>query len=349
MDLVLALEWVRDNIGQFGGNKNSVTIFGQSGGGAKCATLMAMPAAKGLFHRVWTMSGQQITGRTLAHAEQTAKEVLAKVPSVGDMPSNVSQLLTMPMDDVRKAIGGGGQRWTPLVDGFTLPRDPFYPTANDQSKDIPMVMGNTYSETRNLIGSGKLSLFSLKWEDVPKALDKNVRVFIGNMSADEIVAEYRKQYPEYSPSDVFFAASTAARSWKSMLVEADIRAAQPNSPLWVYYLRWKSPFDGGRWGAAHAFDIPLVFANSDALKQTKGVKSAEDLAESVSKMLTQFARTGDPNLRPLNGTHSIPDWPRYNLQERRSMVLDLPLEVHSDDRGWERKFFENAPYIQPGT
>jgi para-nitrobenzyl esterase len=130
-----------------------------------------------------------------------------------------------------------------------------------------------------------------------------------------------------------------------MLVESDIRAKQPKSPLWVYYLRWKSPFEGGKWGAAHAFDIPFVFANSNALKQTRGVASAEDLAEVISEALVHFARTGEPMIK------GRPDmvWPRYELTERKSMIFDTKLEIHSDDRGWERQLFKNAPYIQPGT
>jgi para-nitrobenzyl esterase len=342
LDLVLALQWVRDNIEKFGGDKGSVTIFGQSGGGAKCATLMAMPAARGLFHRVWTMSGQQITGRTMEHAVKTAEEVLAKVNGTS-ATEKLGRLLKMTMEEIRKAMGGGGQKWTPLVDGVSLPLDPFYPTANEQSKDIPMVIGNTYDETRNLIGS-KGGLFNLTWGEVSPALDRNVRQFLGDLSTHDIVDQYRKQYPKYSPSDVFFAASTAARSWKSMLVESDIRAKQPNSPLWVYYLRWKSPFEGGRWGAAHAYDIPFVFANSDSLKQTRGMAGADELGEVMSKALVHFARTGQP---AIEGSDLA--WPRYELKERRSMIFDTKLEVHSDDRGWERKFFENAPYVQPGT
>jgi para-nitrobenzyl esterase len=344
-DLILAMQWIRDNIEHFGGNKDNVLIFGQSGGGAKCATLMAQPAAKGLFHRVWTMSGQQITGRTRAHAEQTAKEVLTNAGG-NSTSEQLANLLKMSTDDLQKAMGGGGQKWAPVVDGFSLPIDPFYPTANEQSKDIPMVIGNTYDETRSLIGSGRGNNFNLTWDAVPHALESSVKAFIGNMSGEYIVTEYRKQYPQYSPSDVFFAATTAARSWKSMLVESDIRAKPPNSPTWVYYLRWKSPVEGGKWGAAHAYDIPFVFANTDAMKHTQGVQSAEALAETVSKFITNFARTGEPRL---NFERDTSVWPRYNLEDRKSMIFDENWEIHTDDRGWERKFFEKVEYIQPGT
>jgi para-nitrobenzyl esterase len=340
-DLILALKWVQDNIEKFGGEKDLVMVFGQSGGGAKCATLMAQPEAKGLFQRVWTMSGQQITGRTKAHAEQTAQEVLAKAGG-NVTATQVSTLLKLSTNDLRKAMSGGsGQKWTPVVDGFSLPINPYYPTANEQSKEIPMVIGNTYDETRNLIGSGKPALFNLTWEEVPSALEKNVKFFIGNMTGAEIVAGYRKQYPDYSPSDIFFAASTAARSWKSMLIESEVRAKQTGNQTWVYYLRYKSPYEGGKWGAAHGFDIPLVFSNPDKMKETRGDTLAQQLGDVMSRLITQFAVAGEPGL--------LPAWKPYRLEERKSLLVGRDLEIVNDDRGWERKFFEKTEYVQPGT
>ncbi|KAF2427521.1 alpha/beta-hydrolase [Tothia fuscella] len=347
-DLILALEWVRDNIEKFGGDKEKVLIFGQSGGGAKCATLMAQPAAKGLFSRVWTMSGQQITGRTMEHAVGTAEEVLRKVKlddgREGSKEEKLEKLLNMSTDELEKAMSGGsGQKWTPVVDGISLPIDPFWPVPNEQSRDIPMVIGNTYDETRTLIGSGKPNLFDLTWEEVPRELEKNVKAFIGNITGEEIVKGYRGQYPDYTSTDVFFAATTAARSWKSMVVESDVRVRQQsNSPTWVYYMKYRPPYEGGKYGAAHGFDIPLVFANSDAIPQTRGDGVADELGEAVSKILVEFASNGSPEgIRP--------DWKKYAIPERTSLIIDRELDIHADDRGWERRFFESVPYIQPGT
>ena len=341
-DLILGLKWVKDNIENFGGDPENVLIFGQSGGGAKCATLMAQPDADGLFDRVWTMSGQQITGRTKEHAEQSALEALAKVAGNGTNEEKIEKMKTMGMEELKALFVGGGNRWTPVVDSTTLPRDPFSPDAAPQSKDIPMVMGNTYGETRNLIGGSKPELFNLTWGLVPAQLEANVKQYLGNMSTTAIVEDYRKQYPSYSPSDVFFAATTAARSWKSMLVQSDVRAAQEGAGLWVYYVRWNSPYQGGKWGAPHTVDIPMVFANANGLPYTAGYKGAEVLGEVVSKALVAFARTGKPAIEGL-------EWPRYDLQTRESMIFDDILEVHQDDRGWERKYFKDAPYVQPGT
>jgi para-nitrobenzyl esterase len=337
LDLVLALQWVRDNIKEFGGDPGCVTIFGQSGGGAKCATLMAMPAARGLFHRVWTMSGQQVTGRTREHATADARKVLE---NLGLTPDRVAEIKTLPLDKVQAALRGGN--WNPVVDGRVLPRDPFAPDASPLSADIPMVLGNTHDETRNLIGGSNPALFALTWEALPAAISQNVKQFIGELSPEDIVATYRKLYPSYSASDVFFAATTAARSWKGMVQEAERRAKQ-GGPTWVYYVNWPSPSDGGKWKSPHTIDIPLVFDNPEESSYTRAAGGAPELAAAVSDALIAFARTGNPN------TKSLPAWPRFELSKRPTMLFETPPRVETDPRGAERKLFAPATYVQPGT
>jgi para-nitrobenzyl esterase len=339
LDLILALTWVRDNIAEFGGDPGCVTIFGQSGGGAKCATLMAMPAARGLFHRVWTMSGQQITGRTRKHANATARTFLEKLGLTSD---RLAELNTLPLEKLREAMRSG--EWTPVVDGTALPRDPFSPDASPLSADIPMVMGNTHDETRNLIGSSDPTLFTLTWDELPARLTKSVRQFLGDLTPEHIIAEYRRTYPDYSPSDIFFAATAAARSWKSMVVQTNARAAQPGASLWVYYLHWPSPVDGGKWRAPHTLDIPFVFDNLAQDRLTApAAGDIQPLADLMSDALLAFARTGNPN------TSRLPTWPLHDLRDRPSMIFDKTTRIENDPRGAERRLFENAPYIQPGT
>ncbi len=343
LDLVRALEWVRDNILEFGGDPDCVTIFGQSGGGAKCATLMAMPAARGLFHRVWTMSGQQVTGRTRAHATATARALLAQL---GLAPGQAGELRTLPRERLATAMAAvmGGQAWTPVVDGTVLPRDPFSPDASPLSAGIPMVLGNTFDETRTLIGRGAPELFDLPWEALPAALEKHVQPFLGKLPPARIVAEYRKLYPEYSPADVFFATTTAARSWKGMVLEADRRAKQRGAPTFAYHVTWRSPLDGGKWGAPHAIDIPLVFGNLERDPLTAGGgEDARRLSESMMEALLTFARVGDPN------NALLPAWMAYDLQYRATMLFEPSPRCADDPRGAERKLFEPVPYVQPGT
>jgi para-nitrobenzyl esterase len=341
LDLVLMLEWVRDNIAEFGGDPSRVMIFGQSGGGAKCATLMAMPAAKGLFHRVVTMSGQQLTARTQGHATESAEAVLAAIGLSRTNLEDIRDPRKVPMEKLVAAMRAG-KYFGPVLDGRALPRDPFSPDAPAISANIPMILGNVHDETRFLIGSGDPSLFSLSWEELPTRLEK-YRSFLGDLKTANIVADYRKWYPAYSAGDVFFAVTTAFRSWHGMVIESDRRAAQ-HGPTWAYNFAWKSPVDGGKWGAPHTMDIPFAFDNVKiAASMTGGGADAQKVADQVSDTFIAFARTGDPNNK------TIPHWPRYELKHRPTMIWNSVSRVEDDPRGEERKLIAQAPYIQPGT
>src|SRR6185436_7692219 len=215
LDLVFALRWVRDNIAAFGGDPDCVTLLGQSGGGAKIATLMAMPAAAGLFHRAATMSGQQLTASGPLHAAGRTRALLEKL---GVSADRTTTLATLPVAELLRAhsgtvdpyIGRGSAYMGPVLDERTLTRHPFYPDAPPQSAGVPMMIGNTHDETRGLIGRGDLKTFALTWDELPARLEAELRV---DISGAVVTAEYRRLYPRYSPADVFFAATTAGRSW----------------------------------------------------------------------------------------------------------------------------------------
>ncbi|MGE4069942.1 MAG: carboxylesterase/lipase family protein [Lysobacterales bacterium] len=338
LDLILALRWVHENIARFGGDPARVTIFGQSGGGAKCATLMAMPAARGLFQRVWTMSGQQLSGRTLAHARETTLAVLTELELT---PETLQQLESMSLAQLSAAMRPG--TWTPVVDGHALPRDPFEPAASPLSRDIPMVLGNTLDETTSLIGSADPATFDLGWEQIAPKLRQHVAAFIGDLDPAEIVSDYRRWYPNATPAQVFFSASTAARSWKGMVLESERRADQ-GGPTWIYHLNWRTPLDGGRWGAPHTLDLPLVFGNIAASPYTAAdAVAAKSLSDSMMAALLAFARDGDPNAGVL------PGWPRFELEQRQTMIFDQDTRVESDPRGQERRLFAPIRYVQPGS
>ena len=166
LDLVLALQWIHENITEFGGDASRVMVFGQSGGGGKCSTLMAMPPAKGLFHRVICMSGQLIAGTPKERATERARAVLKELAL---QPGNIDAIRTMPVAQIKEAARAGGN-YGPVTDGRSLPHDPFWPEPAALSLDVPLILGNTHDETRFLGGVPGVDLFALEWDGVVPAL-----------------------------------------------------------------------------------------------------------------------------------------------------------------------------------
>jgi para-nitrobenzyl esterase len=342
LDLILALRWVRDNIAEFGGDPDNVTVFGQSGGGAKIATLMAMPAAAGLFHRAATMSGQQVTASGPLNATLRAQAILdaLKLP-----PDRVGEIRSIAWHRIVEVLGTrdpvlpfGGVSFAPVLDERNLLRHPFYPDAPGQSAHIPMMIGNTHDETRAFLG-GDAANFKLTWEQLPAKLVPNMRV---DIQPEAVIAAYRKLYPDLSPSDLFFRITTASRSWRGAIIEAEERA-RAGSPAFVYQLDWATPKDGGRFGAPHASDIQLVFDNIAKPGATAIGPQAQTMADMMSEAFIAFARSGLPAARQL------PRWEPYDLARRQTMIFDVPARMEDDPRGAERRLFAKVPYIQAGT
>ncbi len=340
LDLVLALEWVRDNIAEFGGDPNTVMVFGQSGGGAKIATMMAMPAAKGLFHRAATMSGQQVTASGPLHATQRSETYLA---ALGVSKSNLDAIKEVPTDKLVEAlgatdpiIGSGGVYFGPVLDERTLTRHPFYPDAPAQSAGIPMMIGNTHDETRAFITDDWA--YRLTWDELPARLAADMRV---DILPSLVIDKYKAWFPGISPSDLFFLATTAARSWRAAIVEEELRA-QAGTPAFAYQVDWPSPLDRRR--AQHMIDIPLAFDNTDKEGAITGNgESARAMASIMSETFIAFARTGDPNHK------DFPLWKPYTLPNRETMVFDRPPHLENDPRGEQRRLFEKVPFVQQGT
>ena len=339
LDLVLALKWVRNNIAEFGGDASRVLIFGQSGGGAKCATLMAMPLGHGLFNRVMTMSGQQVKGASIAIAQKRTDEMLARL---GITKANLGELATMPWEKIQAAAAETSSDWLPVVDHVVLQRDPFTPDAPPLSENVPMILGNTHDETA-VAWHGTLT-----WADAPAALKNAVAIYLGPYTPEEVIAKYRTFYPDKTPMEIVTAAATAFRAWPGQVMEAERRASNPKSQprTWVYQMNWHRNAPGAR--AMHTIDIPFMFDNLDAAPGQIGstpeeIAVAQPLADAMSGMLIHYAATGDPN-------HAgLPFWPAYDLKERNTMIWDNPPHIEKDPRGEERRFAAGSPYRQPGT
>jgi para-nitrobenzyl esterase len=340
LDLILALRWIRDNVARFGGDPGRIMLFGQSGGGAKIATLMAMPAAAGLFHRAATMSGQQVTASGPLHATSRARAFLRALRA-----GSVAELLSRPIEALVEGLGaedpilGGGLYFGPVLDMRWLARHPFWPDAPPQSHLVPMILGNTRDETRGFFGPDHPKIAGLSWENLAERLGPELRV---DIHPEWVVAEYRRLFPEYTPEQTFFAATTAGRSWRGQVEEADARA-RAGARTWVYRLDFASPVDPWR-GAPHMLDIPLVFGTLDAPGSIAGTGAdSRRIAAAMTDSFIAMARDGNPN-------HAgLPDWPEYRLPERQTMIFDSVSRAEADPRRAQRELFARVPYVQPGT
>lgn len=341
LDLILALEWVKANIAAFGGDPARVMVFGQSGGGAKIATLMAMPAAKGLFYSAATMSGQQVVASGPGNAWKRTQALFAALKL---QPGDVELLRTMPAQQLIDGLAatdpviGGGLYMGPVLDMTNLPRHPFWPDAAPQSLHIPMILGNTREETRAFIDPKGPKLKGLNWDNVAARIAPEIKI---DLDVDWVVAQYRAQYPTWTPSQVFYSATTAGRSWPGQVIEADERAKAGATETWVYQLDRASPIDPQR-GAAHTDDIPYVFGTIDAPGSMSGIDaSAQTTRDAMMRAFKGLAKTGKPGL---------PNWKPYTLPERATLVVGAgTTSVVNDPRQWERELWSIGPYIQPGS
>ena len=341
LDLICALRWIRAHIGAFGGDPARIMVFGQSGGGAKIATLMAMPAAQGLFHAAATMSGQQVYAQGPGHAMQRSRAYFA---ALGIAEGDTAALAAAPIARLVEALAtpdpilGGPLYFGPVLDMRHLSRHPFWPDAAPQSLGVPMLLGNTISETRAFIDPRGPKLRGLDWSNLGARIAAEVKV---DLDPAYVVERYRAHHPEWSADEVFFAATTAGRSWIGQIIEAEARAAAGAERTWVYCLDRASPLDRLR-RAAHTDDIAYVFGTMDAPRsQWGGPYSGTDAGAQATSAALQgaFAR--------LAKTGAV-DWPPYRLPSRATWMVSETPHVEADPRGWERELWSLSPYQQPG-
>jgi len=323
MDIVQALQWVRDNITRFGGDPGTVTIFGQSGGGRKVATLLAMPSAKGLFHRAIIESGATLK---LVEKDQGTRVAAELMKTMGLDKTQVKDLQMAPVDKLMAAYFETMRRmnvdqmtmgFSPGVDGKVIPQHPVYPTASAISADVPVMLGSTRTE---LTLQSAAELFALD--------DAGMRKRIGDLlgkGAPATIEAYAKANPGASPSDLYFLIASDYRYSGPVITIADRRAALGKGPVYLYYWRWETPVDGGRLKAPHTIEIPFAFDNIQAAKRlTGGGPEAMALADKVSDAWLAFARTGNPN------TAKLPQWTKYNSTDRPTMVFNSQSAVVND-------------------
>ena len=341
LDLVAALKWVRDNVAEFGGDPANVTIFGQSGGGGKVATMMAMPDGKGLFHRAIIQSG---TYARNAHLEAMSPEVATGhahtlLAAAGLKASDARKLIELPMTTLIEAIAKAGQAekpavWRPVADGKVLPAGPSWPKAPAISASVPLMLGTTATEMSMLMGTFNPTLFDLD----EAGLRKRVSAWYAGDKLDEVINAFRARSPKASPGRIYFDIATATVFRRGAWTHADLKAEQNAAPVYLYEIDWVTPVDGGKWGSPHSMEHPFVFDNVALSESMVGTSRAEPqaMAEQISNSWIAFARSGNPN------NPAIPQWPAYTTANRTTMVFDTKSQAIKDFRDDERKLVQSA-------
>ena len=318
LDLVAALEWVRDNIARFGGDPANVTIFGQSGGGGKVSTLLAMPAAKGLFHKAVVESGSTLKQLSRDAATKNTEKVLTQLGLKRDA---VDELQKLPVEKLLAAANAsGGIRLGPVVDGKALPRDPFDPTAPEVSLDVPVMIGTAETEGSYFAAPDLLSLDEA-------TVRSRLRERLGG-DTGRIVDLFRGNRPKATPSQLYF--TILAFPTKANL-QAERKAAMGKAPAYLYLMAWKTPVQDGLRLSPHCLEIPFVFNNVWHMPELVGTgPDIQPLADRVSGAWVAFARTGNPN-------HAgIPHWPAFTANQRSTMLIDNEWKVMNDPNHEER-------------
>ena len=324
LDTLEALKWVRDNIAQFGGDPGNVTIFGQSGGGGKVCTLMAMPAARGYFHKAIVESGPTLRLGSEDRSRELAERILKRL---GIAPGDVKKLEEMPYAQLEQAssaeiaaAGGGtgprpimrtmmrGLNLSPAMDGKVVAQHPFDPAAPSSADAIPLMIGTTLNEFTN--GINHPDAFDMTQEQLSAKVEENFK----GLGA-EVLASYRGLYPSANPYQLWSVIATSGVR-QSTLTLATVKAKQ-QAAVYCYQFAWQTPVLDGRPMAFHCSELPFVFDNADLCEHmTGGGEAAHLMAKQVSQAWVNFARSGNPN-------HSgIPHWKRFDESLKTTMVFD---------------------------
>lgn len=340
MDIVAALGWVRDNIAEFGGDPARVLIFGESGGGQKISVLLAMPAARGLFHRAVIESGPGVRMNALDYATKVGDMFLAELQVKRD---RITDIQAVPLERIMAAQGAVNRRlgpfipgmitgFSPVVDGISLLQNPFDPVAPDVSADVPVLIGFNRTEM-SLFAGGNPSLFSLD----EAGLQGSVKSLVGD-NAEAVLRAFRSDYPHETPSDLYFLIATAYPTVAFTAKIAERRAALEKAATYVYEFAWETPVLGRRLKSPHTIEMPFVFDNvADPLvqKMTGTGPDVMPLAKRVSGAWAAFAATGDPN------SQGFPHWAPYSARERNVMIINTESKVERDPQREARMVIEN--------
>lgn len=347
LDLVAGLEWVRDNIAAFGGDPSCVTVFGCSGGSCKIADLLAMPAARGLFHRAALESGPAPLAQTPEVAGDLAERLLYRLGIGTDEISRlqdvaVAELVAAGHDALGgvplNSLAGHGlpfHGFAPVRDGDVLPDHPIDALAAGTAIDVPL-----------LIGTNREEVLSFGWmlagaEELPDDALRERMVPILGAHADGIVEVYRATRPAADSLELVVAIMTDCMFRVSSTRLAEARLAGGTAPVSMYEFGWAS-LDGAV-RPLHTLEVPFVFGNVGEVPAAAADPGAEEMVRTMIDAWAAFARDGVPT------TSALRDWKPYALDDRTVQRLDRDSQVENDLRGYERRAFDDVPIERLGS
>jgi len=331
LDMVAALEWVHENIAGFGGDPDNVTIMGQSGGGAKVCTLLAMPEAKGLIHRAVPLSGSTIRALDQEYSRKVGEYILKEA---GLKPSEIDQLKEIPWKEYIMLANRAAEKcaeeqgegsmmrgsFRPVADGLHLPEENFFADPEGLSTHVPMLICSTFHEWSMARDNPELENIS---EERAIEMLKERAGFRGGLgeNAHEVYDAYAEAFPEAKPVEIMIMIRS---NRKGVIRTANAKAGQ-QAPVYVAWFGWEPPLFNGRMRAQHCLDICFWYYNTDLmLTHTGGGTRPRELSEKMSGALLQFMRTGNPN------GGGLPRWPEYSVENGETMILNDVCEVQND-------------------
>lgn len=344
-DIVASLEWVKENIENFGGDPDTVTINGQSGGGGKVSTLMAMPSAAGLFKRAIVQSGSTVKLQPQENATAFGKAFAA---ALGITSRNTEKLETFSYEELLEAgsvatrVLNSSQNkssklnfrvgYSPTVDGKYVVQNPFDPEPAPFSKNVAMLIGSDLNEftyfNKNLIT--KKSMTEVR--DI-------IAERFGQENVDKYIELYRKAYPNSTEPHEMLGFDAFFRS--GVLKQGASKSKQNGKPVYMYLFKWKSPVNDGSLGACHGMELPFMFNNiENARSMTGGTKEAYVLADKISSAWINFVKTGNPN------TKNLPDWEPYDPEVGTTMVFDNECKITYNHDKELIEFLSDFPSIR---
>jgi len=336
LDLVAALEWVKANIAKFGGDPGNVTIFGESGGGAKVSMLLGMPAARPLYNKAIIQSGAALDASPRDYAKALGGAVVSQLGiAAGDVAAlaaaDAQKIFDaqQPAIDAVKHLAPRGfltSGFGPNIDPDYLPRGPFTPEAYDMIADVPLIIGTNKDEA---------TMFSRTPVDTTEAelLQHAMSAYPGK--GEQIVAALKKYYPTYSPGELITALTGNQMFWRDSVTLAERKSRQP-APVWMYRMDWETPFMNGALKAGHSVELSLVFGTYENIRNFVGPgPEPARMAQQMHSSWVAFARTGNPQ------NPAIPPWPQYNIKTRPTMIFNLESYVENDPLSELRVLFSD--------